>query len=380
MARSGRVNHLAISAPTTATEVIETAIVGAYRYETYKAESDRTPDVEHLTIVGDAIDTATAASRANAQNWARDLVNMPPADMNPSTLANQARLLSQIPGVEVEVWETAKLHQQGCVGILAVGQGSSVSPCMIRIRYRPENATSHICLVGKGVTFDAGGLSIKPSSGMLTMRCDMGGAANALAITRAVAEIGLPVALDTFVGAAENMLSGNSYKLGDILTYNNGVAVEVHNTDAEGRLVLADCLIEASNVDGATHILDFATLTGACVVAVGSDFTGLFTADDDLASELLSAADDTGEGLWRLPLHPGYREMIKAEWGTIKNVGGREAGASTAALFLENFVEGKRWAHLDIAGPAFLNKASGAYVSGATGQMVRAVTTWISRL
>ena len=176
------------------------------------------------------------------------------------------------------------------------------------------------------------------------------------------------------------MVNGNSFKLGDILTYNNGVAVEIHNTDAEGRLVLADCLLEANKVDAASHILDFATLTGACVVAIGSDFTGLFTHSDELATGLMTAAKATDEGLWRLPLHKPYNDMLKCEWGKIKNVGGREAGATTAALFLEHFVEDKTWAHLDIAGAAFLDKAKGPYVAGGTGQMVRSVTTWIESL
>ena len=375
-ARSSKVSHLAVSVPCDSGTVVSAVLIGNYKYESYLAEDARTPALTTLTVLGDEADVATHQTISAAQNWARDLVNMPPADLNPTTLANQARRLAEIPGVEVEVWDRARLSQEGCVGIIAVGQGSTVQPCMIRIRYRPENATDHICLVGKGVTFDAGGLSIKPTGGMLTMKCDMGGAATALGITRAVAELGLPVNLDTFVGAVENMLGGDCYKLGDILKYRNGVSVEIHNTDAEGRLVMADCLIEASKVEGATHIMDFATLTGACVVALGPDFSGLFTEDDDFAGELLASADAVGEGLWRLPLHARYKDMLKTEWATIKNVGGRAAGASTAALFLQHFVEGKTWAHFDIAGPAFLDKASGPYTAGATGQMVRAVTHW----
>ncbi len=202
-----------------------------------------------------------------------------------------------------------------------------------------------------------------------------------LGATRAVAALGMPVNVTTFIGAVENMVDGNSYKLGDILRYRNGVTVEIHNTDAEGRLVLADCLINACATEGVAHVVDAATLTGACVVAVGDDFTGLFTSDDALASSLQDAADTEDEGLWRLPLHAPYKELLKGEWGQIKNVGGRTAGATTAALFLQHFVTDETsWAHLDVAGSAFHDKANSRYTAGATGEMVRTLTTWIGTL
>ncbi|MEO0603153.1 MAG: M17 family metallopeptidase, partial [Myxococcota bacterium] len=232
----------------------------------------------------------------------------------------------------------------------------------------------------KGVTFDAGGYSLKPSSAMQTMRCDMGGSAVMLGATAAIAELGLPVAVDCLVGAVENLVSGNAFKLGDILRYTNGVTVEIHNTDAEGRLVLADCLIRACKVDGVQTVIDAATLTGAAVVAVGSEYTGLFTDDDALAVELLDAADSTGEGLWRLPLHGPYKELLRSDYAQIKNVGSREAGATTAALFLQHFAtEAPRWAHLDVAGPAFLDKASSRYAPGGTGEMVRSLVSWAAK-
>ena len=359
--------------------VAEAFVAGNYRYEAYAKEDERSAPVAELHVHGSrgAVDAVDARTRW--QTWARDLVNAPPADIYPESLAAKAQQLAALPHVEVEVWDAARLEQEGCVGILAVGQGSVRKPVMIQVRYRPPGATDHVAFVGKGVTFDAGGLSIKPSAGMQTMRCDMGGSAVVLGATGAAAELGLPIAIDTFVGAAENMVDGDSYKLGDILRYRNGVNVEIHNTDAEGRLVMADCLINASAVDGVSAIIDAATLTGACVVALGPEFTGLFTAHEPLAAELLAAADAEQEGLWRLPLHPAYKEMLKAEWGTIKNVGGRAAGATTAALFLQHFVaDGIPWAHLDVAGPAFLDKASPRYVAGATGEMVRSLTTWLA--
>ncbi len=278
------------------------------------------------------------------------------------------------------MWDVKRLRAEGCVGTLAVGQGSERPPCIIKVTYKAKNPKAHVALVGKGVTFDSGGLSIKPSAGMQTMRCDMAGAATVLAALGAAATLELPVSIDCWVAAAENMTGGNAFKLGDILTYANGVTVENHNTDAEGRLVLADCLIQASRGD-ATHIVDLATLTGACVVALGPDFSGLFTHDDALAADLMAVGAETGEAFWRMPLHKPYKDGLKADWAQLKNVAGRDAGATTAALFLEHFVgKDKRWAHLDIAGPAFLEKPSGPYAAGATGNPMRAVVRWIEKL
>jgi len=388
-ARASRARHLALALGQRAQDtgsVVERVPIGNYNYERYRPETDRTPALEQLTLLGHP-ETAEIREqarcgviRAAGQSWARELVNHPAADIYPQSLADEAAKLTSHPDVTIDVWDEKRLIAEDCVGIMAVGQGSVRQPRLIHLSYRPAGATAHIALVGKGVTFDSGGLSLKTPTGMQTMRCDMGGAATVLGITRAASELGIPVNIDTFVGAAENMVSGNSYKLGDVLRYRNGVTVEIHNTDAEGRLVMADCLIAASRIDGVSHILDFATLTGACVVAIGPDFTGLFTDDDDLASALSTAADEVGEGLWRLPLHARYKELLKAEWGQIKNVGGRDAGATTAALFLQHFVDGPAWAHLDIAGSAFQDKAVGPYVAGGTGQMVRTVTSWLEGL
>lgn len=365
--------------------LLEAAAAGTYLWQAFKPEDERQPEIGSWTVLGGPIDStslAAASVRHKWQNWGRDLVNLPGADLYPESLAAKAQELAALPGVEVEVWDFERCRAEGCVGIVAVGQGSDRPGCLIHVRYRPEQAREHIALVGKGVTFDAGGLSLKPSSGMQTMRCDMGGSATMLAATGAIAELGVPINLDCFVGAVENMVSGNSYKLGDVLRYNNGVTVEIHNTDAEGRLVLADCLQLASQVPGVSRIVDAATLTGAAVVAVGSDFTALFTDDDALATELLDAAQTDDEGLWRMPLHAPYKEMLKSDFAQIKNVGGREAGSVTAALFLSHFVpkDGPRWAHLDIAGPAFLDKPNTRYAVGGTGQMVRSLTTWAASL
>ena len=381
LARGLKAATVALVTDDAADRVYEAFAIGNYAYEPYQQTADRTDPCGRLVIASANVSTLSAgAVRARWQAWARDLVNAPPAEIYPESLGAKAQALAALPNVEVVVWDAAKLEQEGCVGILAVGQGSSRPPTLIHVRYRPAGARDTVALVGKGITFDSGGLSLKPSASMQTMRCDMAGAATMLAATAAAAELGIPVAIDCFVAAAENAVDGNNYKLGDILRYRNGVTVEIHNTDAEGRLVLADALMYAGEVPGVTAIVDAATLTGACVVALGSDFTGLFTGDEALASALHAAAADNGEGLWRLPLHAPYRAMLKADWSTIKNVGGREAGATTAALFLQHFVpKGMSWAHLDIAGPAFLEKGTNKYAAGGTGEMVRTLVTWLDR-
>ncbi len=371
--------------PATALEHFRT---GSYAYQPYLAEKDRTAPPAELIVLGtdgtprsrEAVERALV--RARWQDWARDLVNMPPADLYPASLAEQTReALEPLEHVSVEVWDFERCKKEGLVGLVAVGQGSSQPGCLIHVRYRPPGATRHVALVGKGVTFDSGGLSLKPTSAMQTMRSDMGGAAVVLGALGAIAETKTPVKVDLFVGAVENMNGGNSYKLGDILRYRNGVTVEIHNTDAEGRLVLADCLIHACDVEGVDTVIDAATLTGACVVALGEDFTGMFTHDDQLATELQRAADACGDGLWRLPLHNPYNEMLRGKWSQIKNVGGREAGATTAALFLQHFVtDTVRWCHLDVAGSSWRDRDSKVWAPGATGQMVRSLASWASAL
>jgi leucyl aminopeptidase len=360
--------------------VAEMALAGNYAFDRFKKESDRRTGLNSLMIMG-AGDTqpngADAVIRAKWQDITRDLVNLPPADLYPETLADAARKLGDLDHVEVEVWDFERCRKEGCVGIIAVGQGSSRPGCLIHIKYNPPGAKGHVSFVGKGVTFDSGGLSLKPSGSMQTMRCDMAGSATVLGAAGAIAELGVPIRVDTFIGAVENMVAANSYKLGDILTYNNGVSVEIHNTDAEGRLVLADCLIQACKLDGVTHVIDAATLTGACVVAVGEDFTGVFTDDTGLYGDLAQCAELESEGVWRLPLHKPYIKHLKSEWADLKNVGSRSAGATTAALFLQHFVEDSvSWAHLDVAGAAFNERTHQFYASGATGQMVRTLTSW----
>jgi leucyl aminopeptidase len=390
-AREAGYSSLVFTTPKIATanleQIVEGIQCGNYDYQIYKPEAEQKSALELITLSGVEANAASvkagerATIRSFRQSFSRDLINGPAADITPQALADAALSLSGMDGVTVDIWDFERCKKEGLVGLVAVGQGSSEPGCLIHISYRPKKANGHIALVGKGVTFDCGGLSIKPAGGMQTMRMDMGGAGTVLGATAAAIELGLELNVDCFVGAVENMIAGNSYKQGDILRYNNGVTVEIHNTDAEGRLVLADCLIEASKIEGVTHIVDAATLTGACIVAVGEELTALFTDDDDFANTLTAASTSNNEGMWRLPLKQSYKRSLKGSWGQIKNVGGRAAGSITAALFLQHFVgKGIKWAHLDIAGAAWYDKAIDGYTVGATGQVVRALTTWMEEV
>ena len=352
---------------------------GNYQFDGYKAADKQKAALTHVSLMGLG-GTAKAAKRAeayaSAQIVTRDLVNEPAEAIYPESLAALCEGLSS-DQLKVEVWDEKRLRKEGMGGIVGVGQGSARPPRFIHMTWTPKGkANGHVALVGKGVTFDAGGLSLKPSNGMQTMRCDMGGSAVVTGVFSALDKLQPNVKVEGLIGAAENMLGGYAFKLGDILTMRNGKTVEIHNTDAEGRLVLADCLSYASEL-GVDECIDFATLTGAAVVALGERYTALFTDHDAFANGFLKQAKSTGEGLWRLPLEAKYKKMLKAEWADIKNVGGREAGSITAALFLSEFVDGPTWAHFDIAGPTFVSSKTDHFRKGATGAMVRTVLSWL---
>jgi leucyl aminopeptidase len=357
--------------------VVEGLNEGVYRFDRYKAESGRKPAPQTVWMLGD-IDLA-AGAHAHAisagRALARDLVNEPADVIYPETLANAALALAD-DHISVEVWDFDRIKAAGMGGVEAVGKGSNRDPRFIHLIYKPSGeARRKVGLIGKGVTYDAGGLNIKTGAGLQTMRCDMGGAATVLGVFRALADLQPDVEVHGVIGSVENMLGGSAYKLGDILHISNGKTVEVHNTDAEGRLVLADCLSYASKL-GLDAMVDIATLTGAAIVALGERYSGLFTDDDDLATAISSAAADAGEDVWRLPLDARYKDKLKADWADVKNVGGRAAGSITAALFLSHFVENTRWAHLDIAGPAFSEKPLDHFASGGLGAMVSTLTRW----
>jgi len=366
--------------PAHARAAIEGVLEGNYRFDRNREEKSRKAPLGSLTLIGDVPLSDVAVAHAAGQALARDLVNGPAADVYPETLAEVARGLAS-DQMSVEVWDADRVRAEGMGGIAAVGQASDRPPCFVHMIWRPKGDApaggfKRVALVGKGVTFDAGGLSLKPSGGMLTMRCDMGGAGAVLGAMSALDAVQPSVEVHGIFGAAENMVNGNSYKLGDVLTMRNGKTVEIHNTDAEGRLLLADSLAYASEL-GVDTVLDLATLTGAAVVALGERYTALYTDDDGLSAGLLAAADAAGEGLWRMPLEKLYKSKLKTDWATLKNVGGREGGSITAALFLSEFVDGPAWAHLDIAGPAFLGTAQHHLGKGATGHPVRTLLRWL---
>lgn len=361
--------------------VISQAIVGNYRWEAYQSKTK--PSLENLVIVG-AENTAAkekALTVSSARNFARDLVNAPADDIYPETLANKALELAS-EHIQVEVWGEEKMEEEGMVGILAVGRGSINPSRFIHVHYTPPNANASrkkLVLVGKGVTFDSGGLSLKPSNSMQTMRCDMAGSAVVLGVFHALAKLLPDVEVHGLIGAVENMNSGNSYKLGDILRYKNGKTVEIHNTDAEGRLVLADCLIYGSAIKP-DYMIDFATLTGACIVALGNHYAGVMTNEADLLTMIQTSSAACGERVWQLPLPKIYKSLLKATWSDLKNVGGPTAGSITAGLFLSEFVENTKWAHVDIAGPAFLEANFEHFAQGGTGTMVESTLDLIASL
>ncbi len=305
-------------------------------------------------------------------NLARRLVNDAPSVINPEGFANEALRSAQLCGLETEIWGRERLEEESCEALLAVARGSAHEPRLVVVRHQGGGPHLPIlALVGKGVTFDSGGLSLKPSDGMKTMKCDMAGAATVLGAMVAIARLKLPVNVIGVMGLVENMVSGDSYKLGDVLRARNGKTIEVLNTDAEGRLVLADAL-DVAIKSGAERVIDVATLTGACMVALGTDVAGVMTNDTSLCDQLVEAAMTCGEPVWELPMFDLYDEQIQSCVADIKNVGeGRWGGAITAAKFLQQFVGDTPWVHIDIAGPSFSEKPKSWLDAGGSGAYVR---------
>ena len=356
------------------------SIVGCVGQDLYRTKKNRFPFGE---IIWAGIEPALAAHGnvlGDAVNLARRLVNEPPSEIYPESFVEAARKVAEGSGLKIEVWDQAKLEAERCGSLLAVARGSSREPRLVILEHKGGVAGSpSLAIVGKGVTFDSGGLSIKPSDGMKTMKCDMAGAAAMLGAMQAIARLNLPVNVIGLCGLVENMLSGSSYKLGDVLKARSGKTIEVLNTDAEGRLVLADVLdVALEHQPG--KIVDLATLTGACVVALGNDVAGLMANNQVWADAVKLAGEVVGEPLWQLPMFPEYGEQIRSEVADIKNVGdGRWGGAITAAKFLEEFVAGKPWVHLDIAGPAFLESSKPWLDAGGTGFGVRTLVELAQR-
>ncbi len=360
------------SEPEQVQAVAEGAVLGGYRYPPISSKTPTSPGVDAVTVIHTGGDAAEAATIAAAVATARDWVNLPPNLLYPESFADQVRVLVRDARVDVEVLDDKALARDGYGGLMAVGGGSARLPRLVRLSYRPRGAKVHLVLVGKGITFDTGGLNLKPGDSMYTMKCDMAGAAAVLAATYAIAKLGIKVKVTTYGALAENMPGDAAYRPSDVLTMYGGKTVENGNSDAEGRLVMADALARGSE-DQPDLIVDVATLTGACVVALGERTTGLMTNDDDTADRLLDAAEAAGEELWQLPIPKEMRGKLDSKVADLKSTGDRWGGALTAAAFLREFVaEGISWAHLDIAGPAFNEGKPYGYVSpGGTGAGVR---------
>ncbi len=365
----------------------EGLLLGSYGF-TVKPSAEPRPLTRITVVVAkpealtDALTKALTVTRAVAS--ARDLVNQPPADKSPQWLAAQAKSL--LKGLSVTVRDDAQLTADGWGGVLAVGMGSSRPPRVVEacVDNRVGGKGRHVVLVGKGITFDTGGISIKPNDGMLTMKSDMGGAAAVLATLRVVADLKLPLKVTAIACIAENMPSGSAQRPSDVITQYGGTTVEVLNTDAEGRLVLADGIAYADQVLDADVIVDIATLTGAMPVALGRKTAGLFSNDDDLSSQLETAAATSGERVWRMPLTDDYRQALESGTADLRNIGDPRlklnGGSIVAALFLQEFAGGRPWAHLDIAGPGWSSGDDEELTKGGTGYGVRLLTTWLEQL
>ncbi|MGE3809417.1 MAG: leucyl aminopeptidase [Gemmataceae bacterium] len=332
-----------------------------------------------LTLVAPASvakdDMERGARRADiegrAVNLARELVNMPPCDLYPESFAQQAADRATQFGFECEIFDEKRLEAERMGSLLGVARGSDKPPRLVVLRHRKGKTSRTLGLVGKGVTFDSGGLSLKTTEQMLDMKCDMAGAAAVLGAMTAIAELGLPVNVLGVMALVENMPSGKSLKLGDVVRARNGKTIEIFNTDAEGRLILADALAYAVE-QKADHLVDLATLTGACMIALGPEIAGLMGNDEGWLDRVRAAADHAGERAWQLPMYSLFDDMIKSDVADMKNTGGsRYGGAITAAKLLQQFVGETPWAHLDIAGPAFSEKESKTRDSGGSGCFVR---------
>jgi leucyl aminopeptidase len=364
--------------------ILEGLLLADYDLVTYKGENKESKRIKRIEIFTNGEDTRKARRRqaqveagVAACHRVRDLANSPASDINPESFTEQAQKLAKHHKIALEVLDVPALEKGGFNCVLAVGQGSVRPPRVLKFEYKPkEKAKKHVVLVGKGVCFDSGGLSLKDAANMETMKDDMTGAAIVLATLAACAELDCPVQVTGLVGLVENMPSGSSFKPGDVLRSRGGKTIEVLNTDAEGRLVLADLLNWASEINP-DHIVDLATLTGAALVALGDSVSGVMGTDDKLVARLLDAGNSTGEYLWQLPLVEEYRESLKSSLADVKNItGSKWGGAVAAGLFLSEFVKHPSWAHIDLSG-SWSAKERDYRPQGATGEGPRFLLDWL---
>jgi leucyl aminopeptidase len=364
--------------------IAEGAYLGSYKFLRYKQNPDP-PALERVVVLGKggarvqaALDRGTVIARAVV--WARDLVNEPAGTLTPSALADQARQAAEVGGLSIDVLDEVAIANEGLGGLMGVAQGSDQPPRLIRLTYEPTGrARGTVVLVGKGITFDSGGLSLKTADGMETMKTDMSGAAAVIGAMSVLEAAGVKAKVIAIVPTTENMPGGRAIKPGDVLKIRNGKTVEVLNTDAEGRLILADGLSLAAE-EQPDAVIDVATLTGACVVALGLKVAGLMGNDEGWVGQVREGADRAGESVWPLPLPPEYRKDLDSDIADLKNIsGGRGGGALTAGLFLSEFTGDVPWAHLDIAGPARAGGDDGYVVKGGTGFGVRTLVEVLSK-
>lgn len=358
--------------PVTVESAAQGALSAAYKYTAHRSTKpeDEGPKAVSLVVKKESAELKKALNTgkilAEAVAFARDLVNAPPNELNPVRMAEIAQKDAKARGYGIEVYGKKELQQLEMELFLAVNKGSAIEPRMIHVVHKPKKkAKTRVVFVGKGLTFDSGGLCIKPADAMIDMKCDMAGAATTLAIVQAAARLDLPVEVHGVIGATENMSGSHAYRPGDVYRSYLGKTVEIINTDAEGRLVLADVLAWAVKELSPDYLVDHATLTGACMVALGNFRAGLFANDDAFAESYLAAAD--GENFWRLPLDAELRSQLESQVADLKHTGSRFGGTITAALFLKEFVGDAKWIHLDIAGPAFLDRPHGRHPKGGTG-------------
>lgn len=360
--------------------IVEGAMLGSYKFDKYKTDKkDKDKCIKKLYVINenDAINDELkkgfklGKSMAEGTMIARDMVNEPSNILTPDEMANRAEEIAKKYNMEVEILERKDMEKLGMGSFLAVAQGSEQAPKLVVIKYNGGKKDDEVlALVGKGLTFDSGGISLKPGAGMDAMKSDMGGGAAVLGAMDVIGALKPKVNILAVVGICENMPSGKAYKPGDVVTSMAGKTIEVLNTDAEGRLVLIDCVTYAIK-QGASKLVDLATLTGACIVALGTTTTALISNNHDFVKELQVASDKAGEQVWQLPSFPEYKELIKGDVGDLKNVGGREAGTITAGLFIGEFVGDTPWVHMDIAGTSMSSKDMNYISKGATGVGVR---------
>lgn len=354
-------------------------LLALYEYKKLKTQGVKPLKLATVRIDGPAEAVERAAIYGAATCLARDLVNEPPSDCTPRRLAQAAKDVAR-HGIAIKVLDEKGIAKLKMGGLEGVARGSTQPPRFVHLTYKAPKARRTVAIVGKGITFDSGGLCIKPADGMLWMKDDMSGAAAVIGVFSALAALKPRVNVHGIFAATENMPGGSAYKTGDVLRAMNGKTMEIINTDAEGRLILADALSYACRLKP-DEIIDMATLTGACVVALGPDISACFTKDEKLRGRLLEAARKEGEKLWPMPVEDDYFDMIRSHIADVKNSGGRSAGAITAALFLQEFVEpGIPWAHLDIAGPALVDSEKIYRPTGGTGVMVRTLLRYLEEL